>query len=112
MALVNHEQIVFRKEVEQAIRAFPCLSAIEVTAVVFYAGAMAEFLYHLHVILHTLLYSLCFQRVAEVGEKLYPFHEIVLYHAYCRCGLLFGRYEKIGGINLVFVEPRHTVIGH
>ena len=78
MTFVDKEKIVVGKEVEQTIRSLTGLTTVEVTAVVLYARAVTQFLDHLHVVLHTFLYTLCFYRVALFLKESNLLHEIVL----------------------------------
>ena len=48
---------------------------------------MSQFLNHLHVVFHTLLYALCADMVAKTLEEVYLFYKVVLYESYGLFGL-------------------------
>ena len=78
VTLVDNHQIVFREEVEQAVRSFACFSSIEVAAVILNAGTMAEFLNHLHIEFHTFLDAMGLLRLSHLLEKGHLLHQVVL----------------------------------
>ena len=65
---------------------------------------MAQFFYHLKVILHALLYALRLEFVAYVLEIVHLGHEVVLYLPNRRDLLVFCGNEKVGREYLVFVK--------
>ena len=98
MALVDKHKVVFREEVEQAVGAFARVAPVEIARVVLYARAMAELLYHLHVVFHPLLDALGLDGVAQLGEIGHLLCKVVLYVAYGDVGLLLGGHEQVGRI--------------
>ena len=109
VALVDNHQIVVGEEVEQAVRAFASLSAVEVTAVVLDARAMAQLLNHLHIILHTFLYPLGLDGVTGFLEESYLFYQVVLYLPDGDIGLFLCGHEEVGRIELILLESCQTI---
>ena len=69
---------------------------------------MAQFLYHLHIILHTLLYTLCPECVTHVLVVGNALSQVVLYHPYSSVCLLLGCNENVCWIDCIFAERRHS----
>ena len=112
MALVDEEQEIFGEEIEQAVGAFAWLAAVKIARVVLDAATMAQFLDHLHVILHALLYALCFDRIAKVVKIVDLCREVILNHPYSLICLLLRRYEQVGRVDLVVVKRGNAVKCH
>ena len=104
MALVDNHEVVFREEIQQAVGALSGLAAVEVAAVVLYARAVTELLYHLDIIFHTLLDALGLYGIANLLEVVDLLYEVVLNVADGRLGLLLRRNEEVGRINLIFLK--------
>lgn len=73
---------------------------------------MAQFLNHLHVVLHAFLDALRLYGIAKFGEVVNLLHKVVLYAPYRGVGLLLCSHEEVGWVYLVFVELRHAVERH
>ena len=112
MALVHHQQEVFREEIQQAVWPFARLSAVEISRIVLDARTVTQLLDHLHVVFHTLLDALRLDSVAYTLEELLLLHQVVLNHADGAFLLFLRGYEEVGRINLVGFERSQTVIGH
>ena len=109
MALVDDDKHVFREEIEQAVGTLARLAAVEIARIVLDARAVAKLLYHLHVVLHALLYALRPQRVAHLLIVCDALAEVVLNLAYCDVGLLFRGDEDVGRKNLILGEAVKTL---
>ena len=72
---------------------------------------MAQFLYHLHVVLNTFLYSLCLYIVAKLREEIYLLNEVILYHPYASLGLFLGCNKQVGRIYLITLKLGYTLHG-
>ena len=97
MALVDDQQVVFRKVVQQAEGARPLLPSVQITGIVFDAGTVAELLYHLQVILHALFDTLCLHHPARLLEEADSFAEVELYLLDGPVGAFPRRHEHVGG---------------
>ena len=112
VALVHHQQEVFREEIQQTVWPFARLSAVEISRIVLDARTVAQLLDHLHVVFHTLLDALRLDSVAYTLEELLLLHQVVLNHADGTFLLFLRGYEEVSRINLVGFERSQTVIGH
>ena len=101
MALVDEEQEVLGKEVEQTIRPLARLTTVEVAGIVLNARAVTQFLDHLHVVFHTFLDALGLDGVAQLGEEVHLLDKVVLNHADGSLRLFLGGHEEVGRINLI-----------
>ena len=104
VALVDDDEDVLGEEVEEAVGTLARLAPVEIAGVVLDARAVAKFLYHLHVVLHTFLDALRPQRVALLLVVCDALAQVVLYLAQGDVGLLFRRDEDVGGKDLILVE--------
>ena len=73
---------------------------------------MAQFLDHLHIILHTLLDTGCFHLIAQILEVSYLLHQIVLNLADGDVGLFLRGHKEIGWIEPVVFKLSQSVEGH
>ena len=105
VALVHHQQEVVGEIVYQAERTAARRAAVEVAAVVLYTGAVAQLLYHLHVIVHPLLQALGFQVLAYAVQVVAPLIHVALYLQQRACHILFAGEEVAGGVYHHLVEP-------
>ena len=112
VALVNEHEEVGREEVEETVGPLAGLTSVEIARVVLDAGAVAQFLYHLQVVLHALLDACRLEVLADGLEVVYLRHEVVLYHAHGGLLLLFGGDEEVGGVYLVLHESRRAFQRH
>ena len=111
MALVDEEQEVLGEEVEQTVGTLARLTPIEVAGIVLNARAVAQLLNHLHVVLHTFLYTLRLDGVAQLGEEVHLLDKVVLNHADGPLRLLLGGHEEVGRINLIVGIAPQTLQG-
>ena len=109
MALVHHQQEVVWEVVYQAEGAAAWLAAVEVAAVVLDAGAVAQLLYHLHVIVHPLLEAFGLQVLAYAVEVVAPLVHVVLYLQQRLAHVLFVGEEVAGGVYHHLVETLHPL---
>ena len=112
VALVDEEQIVVGEEVEQTVRPFARLPAVEVATVVLDARTVAQFLDHLHVVLHALLDPLRLDAVAHLLEEGNLLHQVVLDVVDGDVRLLLRGHEEVGGVEAVVLESGDAVVGH
>ena len=112
MALVDEEQIVVGEEVEQAVRPFARLPAVEVATVVLDARTVAQFLDHLHVVLYAFLDPLRLDAVAHLLEEGNLLHQVVLDVVDGDVRLLLRGHEEVGGVEAVVLESGDAVVGH
>ena len=97
MALIDHKQEVLGEIVEQAEGAFTLLPAVHIARVVLNTRAVAELLYHLHIVLHPLLNALSLNRSPSLLELLDAGAEVELYLSDSTlCTLLGGNKEVCG----------------
>ena len=80
------------------------MSAVEISGIVLNSRAVAQFLDHLHIVLHTLLDALRLDSIAYALEIILLFHQVVLNHADGTFLLLLRGDEEVGRINLVDIE--------
>ena len=59
MTLVNDEQHIFREIIQQTIGWGAFFATVEITAVILHTRAVSQFIQHLQIVLHALLYTLC-----------------------------------------------------
>ena len=95
MTLVDDQQKVVREEVQETVRPLTSMSAVKVTGIVLDTRAMAQFLDHLHVVLHTLLDALRLDLITQILEELHLLDEIVLNIVNGPFGLFLGGHEEI-----------------
>ena len=86
VALVDYREEVLREVVEQAERTVALAAAVEIARVVLDAGAVSEFFYHLHVVVHPFLDSLRLEQPCFLAEMLDLTSEVELNLGY-GCGL-------------------------
>ena len=110
VALVDDEQIVVGEEVEQAVGPLSRFATVEIARIVLDARAIAQFLDHLHVVLHTFLDALRLDVVAESLKKVDLRHQVVLNLSNGLILLLFRRDEKVRGVDLIVVERGQTMV--
>ena len=104
MALIDHEQKIFWKEVEQTVGASAGSSAIEIAAIVFDARAMPQFANHLNVVADALFQAFGLERLAHLLEECHLLHHVILNLADGPFLRFLARQEKIGRIEFVLVE--------
>ena len=104
MTLIDDQQIVVWEEVQQTVGTFARLSSVEIARVVLNARAVAQFLNHLHVVLHALLDALCLDGVAHLVEVIHLLHQVVLNLPYGDVRLFLRCHEKVGGVELVVLK--------
>ena len=112
MTLVDDQQIILRKKIEQTVGALTFLPTVEVAGVVLYSTAMPQFLDHLHVVFHPFLNALCLNGITHLVEEINLLDKIILDSPDGMLGLLLGSDEQIGGIDLVFIKRSEAVIGN
>ena len=112
VALVNHHQVVFGEEVEQAVRTLPRLTAVKIARIVFYSGTVAQLLNHFQVIFHTFLDALCLDGVAHFLKKRNLFSQIILYLMDGTTGLFGCRNKEVCRIYGIFLESLQAAHGH
>ena len=71
MRLVYEGYEILREIVQKAERSLARFSSVEITAVVFDARTVTQLLYHLEIVLDTLLYTLGLERFAHFLEVVY-----------------------------------------
>ena len=69
---------------------------------------MAQFLYHLHVVLHTLFDALCLDAVTKFFKEFHLFDQVVLNVVNSLVGLLLRRHEEVGRIEFVLGTTPQT----
>ena len=72
---------------------------------------MAQFLDHLHIILHALFDALCLDGVAHLLEECHLLHQVVLYLTDSDVRLLLRGHKEIGGVEAILLKFRKTVEG-
>ena len=96
MAFVDHQQEIVGEIVNQAEWSRPRCTSVEVTAVVLDAGAVAQLLYHLQVVVYAFFQPLGLKVLVDADKVVAAFEHVALYlsqgagHA-----LLVG--EEVGG---------------
>ena len=111
MTLVNHHQIVLRKEVQQTVRTLPRFPPVEIAGVVLDTRTMAQLLDHLQVILHPLRDALRLDGVAYLLKESDLLPQSILYLTDRRVLLLLSRDKEVGRIDLVRLKRSLAVEG-
>ena len=99
MALVDDQQVIFRKVIQQTERTRPLFPAVQVARIVLDSRAITQLLDHLQVVLYALLEALRLHHPARLLEKTDAFAQIELDLPDGPVGTLPGRYEHVGGEN-------------
>src|SRR5690554_1641965 len=107
MALINHGEVIFREEVQQAERPRTGLATVEVTRVVLNAGTVTDLLDHLQVVGHPFIKSFCLVWLANLLKKIHLLAQINLYLIYGTVDPLLRSYEEVGREDSVVVQPLH-----
>ena len=84
VALVNHDQEVFREVIQQAEGAFPWLAAVEIPGVVLNARAKAQLLDHFEVVQRTFFQAFGLQEPGLFIELAFLLLEVLLDFPNCR----------------------------
>ena len=100
--LVDEGDEVFREIVDQAERALSGLTAVEIAAIVFDSGAVAEFFEHLDIVLDPLLDALGFEHLALALEVHHLLEEVVADLVDGGDGALFGGDEVVCRVDADF----------
>ena len=111
VTFVDDEQKILREEVQEAVGTRARRSAVEVAAVVFDAGTVAEFAYHLDVVVDALLQTLCLKVFADALEISHLFLEVFLDEGNGGFLLVGRRDEEVGRIDAVVGKRGHCVQG-
>ena len=116
VALVHDHQVVLREIVDQAEGARALGAAVEITRVVFDAGAVPQLLDHLDVVFHALFDTLRLRRASGTLEEFDLPTQIQVYLLYGAVDALLGGYEEARGVERQVVErvdtlPRRGVDG-
>ena len=114
MAFIDYQQHIFGEIIQQAIRWCTCLTPIEITAIVLYTRAIAQFLNHLNIVFHPFLYALCIQRLAQFLEVKYLRGQVQFDLRYGCCRLVGISAEDGRGIDIILLKlinhfPRHHI---
>ena len=104
MALVYEGDEILWEIVEQAERSLAGLAPVKIAGIVLYAGAVAHLLYHLQVVLYSLLEPLCLKPLAYVVEIVKLALEVVLYVADSRYAAFLCGDEVVGWIDVYLVD--------
>ena len=104
MALVDEGDEVLGKIVYEAERPLSGAPPVEVPGIILNAGAISEFLDHLHVVFDPLLETVGLVLLPYGTEILALLHHVVLDHAYGVGGALLGGDEDVSGIDRYLVE--------
>ena len=116
MAFVYDEHVILREIVDQAEGARALGAAVEITRVVFDAGAVPQLLDHLDVVFHALFDTLRLRRASGTLEEFDLPAQIQVYLLYGAVDALLGGYEEARGVERQVVErvdtlPRRGVDG-
>ena len=112
VALVHDEQVVLREVVDQTEGARPGGPSVEVARVVLDAGAVAQLLDHLQVVLHALLDTLRLGHASLALEVLDLLAQVEVDLLHGAVDALLGRDEEVGGVDRQRVERRDALPGH
>ena len=104
MALVYDQEKIFGEKVEQAERPRACFAPVEVARIVFDARAVAEFAYHLDVVLYALLEALRLERLPLQFKFGNLRHEVVLNLSDGLFLRFLGSKEEIGRVDFIILE--------
>ncbi|MCY1550012.1 hypothetical protein D9M68_862240 [compost metagenome] len=97
MALINKQQEIFWKVIQQTERTGAWSSAVQEARVVLNAAAIAQLLHHLQVIVNPFFDPLCFNMLAFSFEILHLCKQFILYFAYNLSHLVFRCDIEVGG---------------
>ena len=109
MTFINDDEKIFRKEIEQAVRARAGGASVEIARIVFDARTVTEFAYHLYVVVHTLFEALGFEVFVLFLEPLHLLHEVVLDLADGEFLRFFGGEEEVGRVDFIFVKRANAL---
>ena len=112
VAFIDEGYEVLREVVYQAERPLARFSPIKVAGIVFDARAVSHLLYHLQVVLHTLLQSLGFYGLAYLLKPCHLFHQVVLDLGYRGDGPVTVGHEVVSRIHVHIVESLDAGAGH
>ena len=98
VALVDEGDEVLRKIVYEAEWPLSCAPPVEVPGIILDAGAVAQFLDHLHVVFDPLLEAVSLMLLSDGTEILALLHHVVLYHPDGLGSALLGGDEDIGRV--------------
>ena len=108
MTLVDDNQEILREEIQQTVGPCTRFASVEVAGIVLDARAVSQFAEHFHIVSDPFLQALCLVELADLFKMLYLQGQIVLNLMDRSQGAFPGRHEKIGRINLVFIEGGDT----
>ena len=77
MAFVDKQHKIARKIIEQRIRRFARLSAVEIARIIFYSAAITYFLHHFGIVRHAFADTLRLDKLAVVGKIPHAFVHIL-----------------------------------
>ena len=109
MAFVYDEHVILREIVDQAEGARALGAAVEITRVVFDAGAVPQLLDHLDVVFHALFDTLRLRRASGTLEEFDLPAQIQVYLLYGAVDALLGGYEEARGVERQVVERVDTL---
>ena len=112
MALVDYEQKILGKIIEQAEWAHTGLASIEIARIVLDAWAVAQFAYHLNVVLHALFQAFSLGGAPLLGKEFDLPHQIVLNVAQSLLHARLARYEDVGGVDYGVLERLNQRTAH
>ena len=108
MALIDDCQEVFGQVVKQTERPRTGLAPVEVAAIVFDAGAVAQFLNHLDIVGYALAQACGLQRFALAVKFLDFLSEVELYLRYRGRLTLGSGHKKVGRIDVETIVVAHA----
>ena len=108
MTLIDDHQEILREEVQEAVGTRTRSTSVEITRIILNAAAMPQFPDHLHVVGHTLLDSLRFDRTSSLLKVSHLLGEVLLNLVDGSQGTFLGGHEQVGRVYLIFFEFSDT----
>ena len=108
MALIDECYEVLGEIVYEAEGPLSCAPPVEVSGIILDAGAVAQFLDHLHIVLDPLLEAVGLVLLSDGTEILALLHHVVLDHAYRMGGALLGGDEDVGRVDGYFLQALYA----
>ena len=99
MTFIDERHEILRKIVQQTERSAPRLPSVEITRIIFDARAIAEFIHHFYVELHSLFQSLRLERPPLGDEKVVTDDHVVLNVSNRLLHAILGRHEDVRRID-------------
>ena len=103
VALVNHQQKVFREIIEQTERPFTRLATVKIAGIVLDTGAMPQLAYHFQIKRDTLVQTFRLVRLADFPQEIHLRPQIDIDLPDSGIDTFLGGHEKVGRINVQFI---------